>query len=195
MADQATPLRKGAGFRRRIELYPNSIRFYPILYPTRLLCQTAFSLAYWYDMGEAQVELVLDVACVLGESPIWCESSQRLYFVDIESRILHILEANMENRLVGMPQKIGTIVPTTKPDTILAALEGDVVEACVAVFQLIVSNSIVSPACLESAYVGQTLRSAPMVPWGGVFSGERREPGCVSSPPTGTDNCFSATSE
>ncbi len=36
----------------------------------------------------------LDSKCDLGESPIWDERTQRLYFVDINSKTIHVMNAS-----------------------------------------------------------------------------------------------------
>lgn len=81
-------------------------------------------------MSDPSCELACDAHCDLGESPIWDErNGGRLYFVDINGKRIHVYEPGTgRHRTVQLDQPVGTIVPTSDPSKLLAALERDIVE-------------------------------------------------------------------
>ena len=77
----------------------------------------------------ARVDLAVDCHSVLGESPIWCGRSKRLYWVDINGRTVSTYEPaaqQMPCLPVPMPALVGTIVPRAGGN-LLACLEEDIV--------------------------------------------------------------------
>ncbi len=77
----------------------------------------------------ALVDLAVDCANVLGESPIWSGREQRLYWVDIPGRTLSAWEPATQQapcRSVALPAQVGTIVPRAGGG-LLACLEEDIV--------------------------------------------------------------------
>lgn len=80
--------------------------------------------------AEPTCELACDAQCDLGESPIWDERTGRLYFVDINGNMIHYFEpaSGTHRALPPLNQPVGTVVLTSDPNRLLAALERDVVE-------------------------------------------------------------------
>ncbi|EFN53462.1 hypothetical protein CHLNCDRAFT_136730 [Chlorella variabilis] len=75
-------------------------------------------------MAAVQCELACDAGCDLGESPIWDAATSTLYFVDINSKRIHSYSpASGAHRTIQLEQPIGTVVPTSNPNILLAALE------------------------------------------------------------------------
>lgn len=81
----------------------------------------------------AKVELACDAQCDLGESPVWDDATGTVYFVDINGKTIHaFVPATGAHNTITLDQAVATIVPTSRPGTILAALEREVVEVDVA---------------------------------------------------------------
>ena len=77
----------------------------------------------------SRVDLVVDCKSVLGESPIWCGRSKRLFWIDINGRTISAYEPAVQQMPcvpVPMPALVGTIVPRAGGN-LLACLEEDVV--------------------------------------------------------------------
>ena len=76
-----------------------------------------------------RVDCAVDCKSVLGESPIWCGRSKRLYWVDINGRTVSTYEPAVQQvpcLPVQMPALVGTIVPRAGGN-LLACLEEDIV--------------------------------------------------------------------
>src|SRR6185295_15028907 len=56
-------------------------------------------------------ELVADTRCAVGESPVWDQRDQRLYWVDIDGATIYRLEHDGTTRAWKMPEKVGCIAP------------------------------------------------------------------------------------
>jgi len=70
-------------------------------------------------------ELVLDVRAELGEGPVWDSKRERLLFVDIMRGHIHEYNpANGNDRIIEVGQPVGTVVPTTRGDWVMAAKDG-----------------------------------------------------------------------
>jgi sugar lactone lactonase YvrE len=70
-------------------------------------------------------ELVLDAKAQLGEGALWQAEEQRLYWVDIEGKTLHIFDpASGEDREIQVGQRIGTVVPTADGQVLVALQNG-----------------------------------------------------------------------
>jgi len=71
------------------------------------------------------VSLVLDARAKLGEGAIWDFRQQRLLWVDIENRQLHVFDpATGTDRALDMGQRIGTVVPRRSGGAIVALENG-----------------------------------------------------------------------
>ena len=77
----------------------------------------------------AVVDLAVDCRSVLGESPIWCGRTKRLYWVDINGKTISAYEPaaqQMPCLPVALTELVGTIVPRAGGN-LLACLEENVV--------------------------------------------------------------------
>ena len=72
-----------------------------------------------------KVELAYKIEAQLGEGPIWNAKTQELYWVDILSNQLHIFSPeDNENRTLDVPSPIGTVVPFTSRQAVVALEDG-----------------------------------------------------------------------
>jgi sugar lactone lactonase YvrE len=72
-----------------------------------------------------QATLLLDAQAALGEGPIWHPGEQKLYWVDIEGRKLHILDPQtLDNQTIETGQRIGTVVPAVSGGAVVALQNG-----------------------------------------------------------------------
>ena len=75
--------------------------------------------------GDAAVSLVLAARAQLGECPLWSESDQRLYWVDIDGGTVHRFDpATVADDVVAVPGRPGSIALTGTPGRLLVAVEG-----------------------------------------------------------------------
>lgn len=56
-------------------------------------------------------QLVADTRCAVGESPVWDQRDQRLYWVDIDAGAIHRLQDDGAVRTWRLPEKVGSIAP------------------------------------------------------------------------------------
>jgi sugar lactone lactonase YvrE len=71
------------------------------------------------------VELELDARSVLGESAIWDDKKQVLYWVDIDPGLVHIYDpATRKDRALHVGQPVGTVVPRASGGLMLAVRDG-----------------------------------------------------------------------
>lgn len=69
--------------------------------------------------------LVLDVHAELGEGPIWDPSRERLFFVDINGRRLHVFNPSTgAHRSVEVSRQVSAVACTTRGDLVAAAGSG-----------------------------------------------------------------------
>jgi sugar lactone lactonase YvrE len=82
------------------------------------------------DPNDEEVRLVLDAQSTLGEGAIWHPAENKLYWVDIDGKILHIYDPlSRTDKAIPVGQRIGTVVPVqTSPGYIgvLVALQNGV---------------------------------------------------------------------
>src|SRR4051812_29376674 len=72
---------------------------------------------------DLQAELVLDAKAMLGEGSIWVPSEQKLYWIDIEGKFLHIYDPETkQDRQLPVDSRVGTVVPV-KGGGVLVALQ------------------------------------------------------------------------
>ncbi len=70
-----------------------------------------------------QVELVLDAAALIGESPTWSADEQALYWIDVKAPALYRLDpASKSQRKWPLPSDVGAFALTTDPLVALVAL-------------------------------------------------------------------------
>jgi len=73
----------------------------------------------------AEVELVVDAKAVLGEGPIWHAAGRRLYWVDIEGRLLHVFDPSPgRDRAIDVGTRIGTVAPRAGGGLLVALESG-----------------------------------------------------------------------
>ena len=69
--------------------------------------------------------LVLDAKATLGEGAIWHPGEQKLYWVDIEGRQVHIYDPSTgEDRQLPTGRKVGTVVPVSTGGVLVALQDG-----------------------------------------------------------------------
>ena len=74
---------------------------------------------------EPKVELEFEYQAALGEGPVWNAKTQELYWVDILGKQLHIYNPNnKENRSIELPGLVGTVVPFTSRQAVVALENG-----------------------------------------------------------------------
>ena len=72
-----------------------------------------------------KLELILDAKATLGEGPVWCGATQRLYWVDIlESRLHWFDPASGKHQRREIGAHVGTVVPRAKGGVMLAVKRG-----------------------------------------------------------------------
>src|SRR3954468_15363829 len=69
--------------------------------------------------------LILDAKAQLGEGSIWHPLEQKLYWLDIEGRELHIFDpASREDKFFNVGERVGTVVPVEDGGLLLALENG-----------------------------------------------------------------------
>lgn len=72
-----------------------------------------------------ELQLVLDAKATLGEGALWHPVEQKLYWVDIEGRRLHIYDPETgKDRSLSTGEKIGTVVPVQGGGVLVALQNG-----------------------------------------------------------------------
>lgn len=70
-------------------------------------------------------ELVIDARANLGEGPIWCSHTQRLYWVDINGFTVHVFDPQSgEDRSITVGQHVGSVVPRQSGGVLVALRDG-----------------------------------------------------------------------
>jgi len=73
--------------------------------------------------GSIRIDAVVEARTDLGESPVWDERSQRLYFIDINSKKIHIWDNKSKSHdFIDMPELVGTIILAPDEDQLVVAL-------------------------------------------------------------------------
>jgi len=76
-------------------------------------------------MRSIEAECILQAGAVLGEGPVWDDTRQRLWWVDIERRELHCFApSNGTDRSWALEYRVGFVVPTTRGDLIIGTQHG-----------------------------------------------------------------------
>lgn len=74
---------------------------------------------------EVTAKLEFEVMALLGEGAFWNHKTQEFYWVDIQAKKLNIYNPKLkENRSIPMPSLIGTVVPYTENEAVVALLDG-----------------------------------------------------------------------
>lgn len=70
-------------------------------------------------------ELVLKTEAVLGEGAIWHQAESKLYWVDIEGKLLHLFNPDTKkDHQIGVGARIGTVVPLESGGALVALQNG-----------------------------------------------------------------------
>ncbi len=71
------------------------------------------------------IQLMIDAQAQLGEGAIWHPEQQKLYWIDIEGKQLHIFDpATKNDQIHEFEQRIGTVVPARKGGVLVALQDG-----------------------------------------------------------------------
>jgi sugar lactone lactonase YvrE len=72
-----------------------------------------------------KANLAYEIKSQLGEGAFWNHYSQKLYWVDIEAKALHIFDPiSEENISLSTPSRIGTVVPINSSQAVVALQDG-----------------------------------------------------------------------
>lgn len=75
--------------------------------------------------SKPKVELAYQIEAQLGEGPVWNAGNNELYWVDILGKKLHIYTPGKnENRSLDLPGLVGTVVPFTPRQAVVALEDG-----------------------------------------------------------------------
>ena len=76
-------------------------------------------------MESKKAELCYEIKSELGEGAFWDHQEQRLYWVDIEGKKIHLFDpSNKTNITFDTPSRVGTIVPKNKEAAVIALEDG-----------------------------------------------------------------------
>lgn len=79
-------------------------------------------------MSVSSAHCVLNTSCNLGESPVWDSRNDTLYSVDIALKRIHVfVPATGLHRVLQLGEAVGTVLLSSDPTQLIAALERDVV--------------------------------------------------------------------
>jgi len=71
------------------------------------------------------VQLAFEIKSKLGEGAFWDHQQQRLYWVDIEGKKMHIYDPKTKKNIsFQTPSRIGTVVPKNKEEAVVALEDG-----------------------------------------------------------------------
>lgn len=73
--------------------------------------------------GGIEIDAVVESRTDLGESPVWDERTQRLYFIDINEQTIHIWDNKSKSHdHITMPEMVGTIILAPNEEQLVVAL-------------------------------------------------------------------------
>lgn len=76
-------------------------------------------------MESTKAELCYEIKSKLGEGAFWNHQEQRLYWVDIEGKKVHLFDPSKNtNTTFDTPSRVGTIVPKNKEEAVIALEDG-----------------------------------------------------------------------
>ena len=76
-------------------------------------------------MESKKAELCYEIKSKLGEGAFWDHQEQRLYWIDIEGKKVHLFDpVKKTNITFDTPSRIGTIVPKNKEEAVIALEDG-----------------------------------------------------------------------
>jgi sugar lactone lactonase YvrE len=89
-----------------------------------LISSTAFTTTS-IPLQDLDATLVLDAKTMLGEGSIWQPKENKLYWIDIEGKTLHIYDPrSKEDKVFPVGARIGTVVPAGNGSALLALQNG-----------------------------------------------------------------------
>lgn len=72
-----------------------------------------------------QVKIAFEIKSELGEGAFWDHHEQRLYWIDIEGKKVHIYDpVTKTNKVFDVPSRVGTVVPKNKDEAVIALEDG-----------------------------------------------------------------------
>ncbi|CAK0786567.1 hypothetical protein CVIRNUC_009780 [Coccomyxa viridis] len=78
--------------------------------------------------GGIEIDAVVESRTDLGESPVWDERTQRLYFIDINGQTIHIWNNKSKSHdHITMPEMVGTIILAPNEEQLVVALTRTIV--------------------------------------------------------------------
>jgi len=85
----------------------------------------AMLLFSYKPSDDLKAELVLDAKAMLGEGSIWHPKENKLYWIDIEGKALHIYDpATNEDKQFPLGSRVGTVVPAQGGGALVALQSG-----------------------------------------------------------------------
>ena len=88
-------------------------------------CQELKTKVPTAQMDPNMAVLAYEIKAELGEGAFWNHKTQRLYWIDIEGKKLHIFDpATKTNRSFDTPSRIGTVVPANATEAMVALEDG-----------------------------------------------------------------------
>ena len=76
-------------------------------------------------MESKKAALCFEIKALLGEGSFWDHHEQRLYWIDIEGKKVHLFDpATKINSTFDTPSRIGTVVPKNKEEAVIALEDG-----------------------------------------------------------------------
>ena len=97
-----------------------------IKFPVILLAMASVVILNAFKASDdLHAELVLDAKAMLGEGSIWHPKENKLYWVDIEGKALHIYDPGTnEDKQLPLGSRVGTVVPIQSGGAIVALQSG-----------------------------------------------------------------------
>lgn len=94
-----------------------------VLFLFFVMCTLLYRCTSPVNMSKEAI-LAHDATALLGEGALWNHQAQEFYWVDIEGKSLQIFDPiQKQNKVIPLPSRIGTVVPTTDPQRAIIALE------------------------------------------------------------------------
>jgi sugar lactone lactonase YvrE len=90
-----------------------------------IIVMSAVSFNSFKPSDDLHAELVLDAKTILGEGSIWHPGENKLYWIDIEGKSLHIYDPMIkEDKVFPLGSRVGTVVPVQNGGALVALQNG-----------------------------------------------------------------------
>ena len=77
------------------------------------------------DQESDKVKVTIEIKSKLGEGSFWDHHNQRLFWVDIEGKTVHIFDpATKKSKAFNTPSRVGTVVPRNSEEAVIALEDG-----------------------------------------------------------------------